>query len=113
MKQGFLQTQKTVNKWITDFKKRIDGEDEEDHPAEGSEHRRQDYGPSQSAQMYGIQKSAQGRVSGDRERYDPDAGVVSDDFTALELRDDEGLLLYPSQAAVLSLTYCSSSRKAS
>jgi hypothetical protein len=30
------------------------------------------------------------RRSGDRERYDADPQVLSDDFSALELRDTEG-----------------------
>lgn len=92
MRQGFLQTQKTVNKWLTDFKKRIDGDDEEDQGGteQHGSFRRQDYGPSQSDQLYGIRKNAEGRRSGDRERYDADPRVLSDDFTQLELRDDEG-----------------------
>ena len=90
MRQGFLQTQKTVNKWISDFKKKIDGEDEEDSPTQSGEFRRQDFGPSQSAQMYGIRRSAEGRRSGDRDRYDADPRVISDDFAQLEMRDDEG-----------------------
>ncbi|KAF2102844.1 hypothetical protein NA57DRAFT_29017, partial [Rhizodiscina lignyota] len=90
VRQGFLQTQKTVNKWITDFRKRIDGDEEDGHPGQSSDsYQRQDYGPSQSAQMYGIRKSQEGRRSGDRERYDADPRVLSDDFTQLELRDEE------------------------
>ncbi|MBE7179703.1 MAG: hypothetical protein INR71_00580 [Terriglobus roseus] len=97
MRQGFIQTQRTVNKWITDFKKRIDGDDEEDMggTARDGEFRRQNFGPSQSDQLYGIRKSGEGRRSGDRERYDADPHVLSDDFTQLELRDDEGALRIP------------------
>lgn len=91
MRQGFLQTQKTVNKWLTDFKKRLDGEDEEDDFSQpgSSGFQRQDFGPSQSNQIYGIRKSSEGRRSGDRERYDADPRVLGDDFAQLELRDDE------------------------
>lgn len=53
--------------------------------------RRQNFGASQSEQMYGIRKSSEmGRKSTDKERYDNDPTVLDDDFTALELRDEEG-----------------------
>lgn len=52
--------------------------------------RRQNFGPSQSDQLHGIRKSAEGRRSADRERYDADPRVLSDDFSTLELRDNEG-----------------------
>lgn len=93
--KGFLDTQSKVNRWITDFRKRIDGE-ENDDPTMGptrqdSPPRRQNFGPSQNEQMYGIRKSSElGRKSTDRERYDADPHVLGDDFTALEMRDDEG-----------------------
>jgi hypothetical protein len=98
IQKGFQETQVKVNKWIMDFKKKLDG-DEDDH--EGQPHpaaqsssqvpQRQDFGPSQSEQLRGIRRSAeQGRRSGDRERYDADPRVLSDDFTQLELHDNEG-----------------------
>lgn len=95
IQKGFQETQSKFNKWINDFRKKIDGEEEdEDYPAAaGSQPRRQNFGPSQSDQLYGIRKSAeQSRRSGDRERYDSDPRVLGDDFEALELRDDEGSL---------------------
>lgn len=54
--------------------------------------RRQNFGSSQSEQMYGIRRSAEmgSRKSTDKERYDADPHVLDDDFTALELRDEEG-----------------------
>jgi hypothetical protein len=84
-----------VNKWITDFRKKLDGEPDEydrygnpvPHPDE-----RQNFGPSQSDQLHGIRKSAEMRRSSDRERYDNDNRMLGDDFEALELRDDEGML---------------------
>lgn len=92
--KGFLDTQNKVNKWITDFKKRIDGDEDDPYrgpPRMDSPPRRQNFGSSQSEQMYGIRKSADmGRKSTDKERYDADPHVLGDDFTALELRDDEG-----------------------
>ncbi|KAK8211896.1 hypothetical protein IWZ01DRAFT_500692 [Phyllosticta capitalensis] len=91
IKKGFLETQTKVNKWISDFKKKLDG-DEEEEPVAGSsgQFRRQNFGPSQSDQLHGIRKSAEGRRSADRERYDADPRVLSDDFSTLELRDNEG-----------------------
>lgn len=37
-----------------------------------------------------MRRSADGRRSGDRDRYDADPQVLGDDFSALELRDAEG-----------------------
>jgi hypothetical protein len=84
-----------------DFKKKLDG-DEDDLPvAQSSSHapQRQDYGPSQSEQLRGIRRSAeQTRRSGDRERYDADPRVLSDDFTQLELHDNEGMIVFTSES---------------
>ncbi|KAF2709050.1 hypothetical protein K504DRAFT_455955 [Pleomassaria siparia CBS 279.74] len=93
IEQGFRETQTKVNEWITNFRKKIDGEDEE-YDEYGNltaprAPRRQDYGPSQSDQLHGIRKSAEQRRSADRERYDTDNRVLGDNFEALELRDDE------------------------
>ncbi|KAF2143614.1 uncharacterized protein K452DRAFT_224133 [Aplosporella prunicola CBS 121167] len=91
VRKGFLETQTKVNKWITDFKKKLDGEEEDEDYRPGSSTQRQNFGPSQSDQLYGIRKSAESnRRSADRERYDADPRVLSDDFSALELRDNEG-----------------------
>jgi hypothetical protein len=51
---------------------------------------RQNFGPSQSEQMYGIRKSAEQRRSADHNRYDADNRVLGDDFAQLEMRDNEG-----------------------
>lgn len=92
IRKGFQDTQKTVNRWISDFKRKIDGEDEDDDiPAKTGTPERQNFGASTSQQIYGIRKNAErSRQSGDRERYDSDPHVLGDDFTQLELRDDEG-----------------------
>jgi hypothetical protein len=92
IQKGFADTQKTVNKWITDFKKKMDGEEEEDLYSErpGGSQDRQNFGSSQHDQLYGIRKSSErGRRSGDRERYDADPHILSDDFTALQMQDNE------------------------
>lgn len=96
VRKGFLETQTKVNRWITDFRKKLDGDDNDD-PYEGptrqdSPPRRQNYGPSQSEQLYGIRRSADvSRKSTDKDRYDLDNRMLDDDFTSLELRDDEGV----------------------
>jgi len=107
VRKGFLETQTKVNKWITDFRKKLDGDDNDD-PYDGptrqdSPPRRQNYGPSQSEQLYGIRRSADvSRKSTDKDRYDLDNRVLDDDFTALELRDDEGL---PTKLDTIYSTY--------
>jgi hypothetical protein len=94
IEQGFRETQTKVNEWINVFRKKLDGDDEAydryGNPTAPQAPRRQDYGPSQSEQTYGIRKSAEQRRSADRERYDTDNRVLGDDFEALELRDEEG-----------------------
>ncbi|KAG9825620.1 hypothetical protein KCU98_g15685, partial [Aureobasidium melanogenum] len=94
VRKGFLETQTKVNKWITDFRKKLDGDDNDDPYAgptrQDSPPRRQNFGASQSEQLYGIRRSADvSRKSTDKDRYDLDNRVLDDDFTALELRDDE------------------------
>jgi len=77
-----------------DFKKKLDGDEEDEAPAaqSGTQAQRQDFGPSQSEQLRGIRRSAeQGWRSGDRERYDADPRVLNDDFTHLELHDNDGM----------------------
>lgn len=109
LRKGFLETQTTVNKWITDFRKKFEGEDEDDDlysSQPGASNRRQDFGPSQSQQLHGIRRSSEGvRRSGDRERYDADHRVLGDDFTALELRDEEGKITAPQFHSTRSLTH--------
>ncbi|KAJ5131762.1 hypothetical protein N7448_005920 [Penicillium atrosanguineum] len=81
LRKGFLETQSKVNSWVTNFKKRIDGDDLEEEPQQNDE-QPSPYGrPRRSGDM--------GRRSGDRERYDADPQVLGDDFSALELRDSE------------------------
>src|SRR5690349_3897617 len=89
LQKGFQETQKTVNKWILDFKKKIDGEDDDTEPIQQGQssgygpgqHQRQNFGSSQEAQLRGIRRMGeqQGRRSGDRERYDADPQVLGDD----------------------------------
>jgi hypothetical protein len=78
LRKGFLETQSKVNGWITNLRKRIDGEDEE--------------GPNPQAYNAGSnarsRKSRDGRQSGDYNRYDADPEVLSDDFAGIQLNND-------------------------
>lgn len=101
IQQGFMQTQKTVNGWLNNLKKRIDGDEEDEDLYSGSRptrsgsgqfQGRQNYGPSQSEQMYGIRRSAdvQRRSVEASRNYDADPHELDDStFQRLELRDDE------------------------
>jgi hypothetical protein len=79
LRKGFLETQNKVNGWITNLKKKIDGEDEEERPPQGY-----NAGPSQ----YRSRRSGDGRQSGDYNRYDADPQVLSDDFAGIQLNSD-------------------------
>jgi hypothetical protein len=111
--QGFQDTKNTINKWLKDFQKRLDGDESEDDlysrpPAPGSSSsaaggagaaaapQRKDFGPSTSNQLHGIRKMGEPTAkSGDRDRYDADPQVLSDDFGhKLELRDEEGKYIF-------------------
>jgi hypothetical protein len=101
IEQGFKETQKTVTNWISNFTKKLDGGEMEEYDRYGNvqytgrqppPQQRQNFGPSQSEQMYGIRKSAEQRRSADHNRYDADNRVIGDDFAKLELRDNEGML---------------------
>jgi hypothetical protein len=91
IKKGFLETQSKVNQWISDFKKKIDGEDDDDDDdiiRPSGPRQQRTFGSTDSG--YGQRRSGDvGRRSGDRERYDADPKVLGDDFSALELRDSE------------------------
>jgi hypothetical protein len=94
IRKGFLETQTKVNSWVQNLKKRLDGEDQEG-TSSNQDHRDENYARTRRS-------GELGRRSGDRERYDADPQVLSDDFSALEMRDTEGLF------SVISLL-CSSS----
>lgn len=97
-KKGFLETQTKVNSWFGNLKKQLNGDEEEEqaHSSQRYEQQTSAFGrPRRSGEM--------GRRSGDRERYDADPQVLSDDFSALELRDGEGEWL-PDHVVWSSLT---------
>lgn len=90
IRKGFLETQSKVNSWVQGFKKRLDGEDDEYEEHRTSDAYQQPYGENQT---YGRPRRSGDSIrrSGDRERYDADPQVLGDDFSALELRDAEGM----------------------
>lgn len=88
IRKGFIETQSTVNKWITNFRKRLDGEEEGegDQFSNQSPQANQNYG---APPAFGNRRSQDARRSADLQRYDADPQVIGDDFSKLELRDGE------------------------
>ena len=90
IRKGFLETQTKVNSFITNLKKKIDGEDEDDeHPPVPP--------PRPGTQGYGMRRSGEAaRRSADRERYDADPEILGDDFTQIHMHDENSTvsLLY-------------------
>lgn len=93
IKKGFLETQSTVNKWLGNLKKKIDGE--EDGEGFTSQPARPAQGYSQ--QSYGRRSGDYARRSADMSRYDADPEVIGDDFSKLELRDSEAAPKKPAR----------------
>lgn len=90
LRKGFLEAQSNVNKWVQNFKKRLDGDDLDDLDSQPP---RQGY-PSQGGAggpTYGRRSGDMTRRSAERDRYDADPQVLPDDFSTLELRDSEGM----------------------
>lgn len=91
IRKGFQETQKTVNSWISAFKKNFDGEDEDDPQYRPAQPPR----PGQQGAHYPAsggypnRRSGDMRRSADMQRYDADPQLIGDDFSRLELRDGE------------------------
>lgn len=76
---------------MQNLKKKLDGEESEDELRPQPGRPGQQYGQGfGEAQAYRPRRSGEARRSADRERYDADPRVLSDDFASLELRDAEG-----------------------
>lgn len=94
IKKGFLETQSKVNSWVAVLKKKIDGEEDDDFqgrpiPAATGYSAA---GARQSNQSgFGRRSGDHPRRSADHDRYDADPQVLGDDFTNLQLRDDDGM----------------------
>ncbi|KAI9771306.1 MAG: ubiquitin-binding protein cue5 [Geoglossum simile] len=93
IRKGFLETQSKVNQWVTQLKKKLDGEDDEnpgyDRP---SDRPRQGYSSNPQERSYGQRRSGDSMrrsTDRDRERYDADPRVLSDDFVGLDISHDE------------------------
>ncbi|DAA76312.1 TPA_exp: Uncharacterized protein A8136_0984 [Trichophyton benhamiae CBS 112371] len=87
IRKGFLETQSRVNSWVENFKRRLDGEESDEDAQYG--HSQRQYGQRQQQQQHQQQYGYPNRRSVDRERYDADPHVLGDDFSSLELRDNE------------------------
>ncbi|KAL4930071.1 uncharacterized protein BDV17DRAFT_259774 [Aspergillus undulatus] len=99
IRKGFLDTQTKVSSWVANLKKRIDGEEEEDNSNQAP------HGYSDDSYGRSRRSGDLGRRSGDRERYDADPQVLSDDFSALELRDSEAPPSRPPRPLANSALY--------
>lgn len=87
IKKGFLETQSKVNSWVTNLRKKIDGDDD----AEGQAVPATGFRSGSVQSQYGGRRSGDyQRRSQDQDRYDADPKVLGDDFTGLNLRDTEG-----------------------
>jgi hypothetical protein len=86
IRKGFVETQKTVNSWISAFKKKIDGDEDdgqfEQNPPLPAR-------PPQQQSPFAGRRSGEMRRSADMQRYDADMQPIGDDFSKLELRDGE------------------------
>lgn len=80
IRKGFFETQKTVNSWITNFKKSFNEEAEEE-PDRTVQNTRQNRGQRSSGEFV--------RRSADYGRYDADPQVIGDDFSKLDLKDGD------------------------
>jgi len=84
LRKGFLETQSKVNSWISDIKKRLDGDSPEASPPSSARPSNQ---YARSANRTATEFENPRRSSRDG-GYDADPRVLSDDFTHLELRDN-------------------------
>lgn len=83
LQKAFTETQNKVNGWITNIKKKLDGDDEGGNfgDARPTQNRKSGYSTD-----YG-RRSAD-RRSGDYNRYDADPEVLGDDFAGMKLNSD-------------------------
>jgi CDK inhibitor PHO81 len=92
LRKGFLETQTKVNSWITNLKKRIDGDDiSEIRAQQEREHARQGYPPQG---QYARRSGDATRRSGDSGRYDADAQGLDEDFAGIQLHDESSSKLH-------------------
>lgn len=84
IQKSFAETQSTVNKWITNFKKTIDGDTDEpsSYPSQGRS-------SQVAANTNYNRRSGDNRRSTDLAGFDADPQVIGDDFSKLDLRDGD------------------------
>lgn len=81
LRKGFLDTQSKVNGWISNLKKKIDGDDDAGQSSQG-------FGSSSQSAPFGRRSGDNSRRSGDYNRYDADPQVLGDDFAGMQLNQD-------------------------
>ncbi|KAL8854689.1 MAG: hypothetical protein Q9221_000471 [Calogaya cf. arnoldii] len=89
IKKGFLETQAKFNGWVTNFKKKIDGEDDDDFHGPPPQAASGYNAGSTRPPPFGRRSGEYPRRSADHDRYDADPQVLGDDFTNLHLKDHE------------------------
>ncbi len=96
IRKGFLETQSKVNSFISTIRKRLDGDEEEEEEEETPPPQP----PRRTTGGSGWTSSGTTRRSAERERYDADPHVLSDDFAAIHMHDDtsKGFSERPSRA---------------
>lgn len=82
IRKGFFETQKTVNSWISNFKKNFEEKDEEVDPT--AQNTAQNRGQPQQRRS-----GEYTRRSADYTRYDADPQVIGDDFSKLDLKEGD------------------------
>ncbi|KAK6517303.1 ubiquitin-binding protein cue5 [Arthrobotrys megalospora] len=91
LRKGFLDTQTKFNKFLTDFSKKVTGEEDEtqqQQQQQGGAGRGQGQGQPQGQRTQQYPQRYSSRRSGDA--YDADPEVIQGDFSHLELRDNTG-----------------------
>ncbi|KAK5631283.1 hypothetical protein RRF57_006997 [Xylaria bambusicola] len=87
IRKGFIETQTKVSSWLTNLKKKIDGEyDSDEDETQPSKHR-----PHGGL---GRRSGEGSRQSTDYHRYDADPQVLSDDFAGMRLNPDGSMSYY-------------------
>ncbi|KAI4087283.1 MAG: hypothetical protein LQ344_006899 [Seirophora lacunosa] len=92
IKKGFLETQSKVNSWVAVLKKKIDGEEDDDfqgRPIPAATGYSAGVARQSNQSGFGRRSGEHPRRSADHDRYDADPQVLGDDFTNLQLRDDD------------------------
>ncbi|KAI4235426.1 MAG: hypothetical protein L6R40_006468 [Gallowayella cf. fulva] len=89
IKKGFLETQAKVNSWVTNFKKKIDGEDDDDFQGSVPPAASGYNAAASRSSAFGRRSGEYPRRSADHDRYDADPQLLGDDFTNLHLKDHD------------------------